>query len=440
MILISLDTFRADVATPTLARIAAESVVFERAYAPIPFTLPSHMTLLTGLYPEGHGVTDDGRTLLASIATLPGLLRDAGYRTAGVHTSDWLKGGFGFDRGFDRYEQLAPGLTYADRVTAAALAAADAPGDARPPFLFVHYLDAHSDFGNRKGNPLPYYVPEPRRSDLAGALAASPFCDESVCATNFLLAVDRDARPLPPETVALARTLYTRGAEDLDAEVGRLADGLRARGLWDDAHVIIVSDHGEEFREHGMFLHSQPYEESVRIPFLWKLPGGQNGGRRVADAAALVDVLPTLAELLHIEHRGRVQGRSLVPLLVAKVPEAGPASILLQDKYDRTRMALVSDRHKIVSSLEPPADPAAAAAARPVELYDLTADPGETRNLAPGQPQLVLTMMEALRRKAREGRDLHEELARAAPPAGPSATPVLDDAARERLESIGYVQ
>ncbi len=152
IVLISLDTLRRDAVgayadlqasrTPNLDAFAATGTRFANAFVPMPFTLPSHMSLFTGLYPDVHRVVSKETALGDGIDTLPARLRDAGYATLGVVTNAWMKPGFGFGRGFDQYDQLEPGDFFAERVNQRALALLDGRGDdERPVFLFLHFLD-----------------------------------------------------------------------------------------------------------------------------------------------------------------------------------------------------------------------------------------------------------------------------------------------------------
>jgi len=293
------------------------------------------MSIFTGLYPDVHGVDRKKSRLSEAVPTLSTLLHEAGYNTFGVVTNLWMKGEFGFARGFDHYERLPYGLVYADRVNSRIFQLIDArAGHESPLFLFVHYIDPHSDFLNVGENALPYYAP-PEFLEPTGIPADSrEFCDhQDNCATEFLLAADREGRPLAPETVDRIAMLYERGVAYLDHELGILIDGLRSRNLWDDALVIITSDHGEEFREHGLFIHIQPYVENLAIPLMVKLPGGRAGGSRVDSTVETVDLLPTLLDAARVPHPAHIQGESLLPLIEGESPRS--AATFGRDKLNR---------------------------------------------------------------------------------------------------------
>ena len=434
VLLISLDTLRADCVWPAagtspdmpwLAGYAEGAVQFRAAQAPIAFTLPSHMTLFTGLRPLSHGV-DEGRSLARAVVPMGERLKALGYATLGLQTNEWLKGDFGFARGFDRYEQLPHAPTYADRVRDAALAGWPDAKDGAPRFVFLHFMDPHSDFFAVQHSPLPYFSPAEFRRDLGGAGESREFCLESGgCATDYLLTGQLDARGLEESRVRLAETLYRRGVRYLDSQLAELFAGLTARGLLENALVIITSDHGEEFREHGRMLHSQVYDESVHVPLIVRLPGRESVARIVDVAVGLEDLLPTVLELLGVpEGPEPLDGRSLVPLLQGE-REWSPRPLLLEDKLTRSVFGLREGDLKLVSDLHN----------GDRKLFDLRADPGELRNIAAENPAALAELSSALR----------STLARSRATASRSGAQkgqweeILTRDEIERLRSLGYV-
>jgi len=430
--MISLDTLRLDRVDPdrmpNLQAIARDAVVFDDAWAQVPFTLPSHMSVFTGLYPDVHGVDRKQARLGERIPTLPELLRQAGYHTVGVVTNLWMKGEFGFARGFDSYERLPYGLVYADRVNQRALELADGRGaDDRPLFLFLHYIDPHSDFFNVDSNALPYYAPPTYLADLRVDPDSREFCDaEGNCATDFLLAADREHRPLPAATIERIAALYDRGVSYLDDQVGALADALRQRDLWDDSLVMIISDHGEEFREHGGFIHIQPYVESLAVPLLIKMPRSEHGGRHVAATVETVDYLPTLLEAVGAPIPEHVQGRSLLPLVRGDAPVAEERPALGRDKLDRDRYALRLGGFTLIHDVGTGLS----------ELYDRRRDPQETDDLADREPSRVAALEARLAAQLAANTELAATLA--APPT--TGADVLTDEEAEKLRAIGYLE
>ena len=185
------------------------------------------MSIFTGLYPDVHGVDRKKAMLADGVPTLASLLQTAGYHTVGVVTNLWMKGEFGFERGFDHYERLAYGMVYADRVNQRVRSCSTRQHPDRPLFLFLHYIDPHSDYFREGQNALPYYAPPELLDDLGIDRDSREFCDdEGHCATEFLLAADREQRPLAPEALDRITALYARGVEYLDHEMGRLTEEL----------------------------------------------------------------------------------------------------------------------------------------------------------------------------------------------------------------------
>ena len=435
IILISLDTLRRDhvgafepsspAATPELDAIAAESVVFDSAWAQIPFTLPSHMSMFTGLYPDAHRVDRKKAMLADGVPTLATLLQSAGYETVGVVTNLWMKGAFGFDRGFDHYERLAYGMVYADRVNRRVTELLDQRQHPdRPLFLFAHFIDPHSDYFREGQNALPYYAPPEFLEAVGIAATDREFCDsEGRCATDFLIAADREQRPLAPEALDRIAALYARGVEYLDREVGRLKEELTARGFWDDALIVVTSDHGEEFREHGRLIHIQPYVENLAIPLMVRRPGAAGAGRRVATVVETVDYLPTLLDAAGVPVPPHVQGASLQPLLSGD--REWRRESFGRDKLDRKRFSLRGDDFTLIHHLDTGVS----------ELYERRRDPGESVDVAAQNPDTVADMVARLDEIVTRNSKLARVVATAQ-----TDRDLLTGDEIEQLRAIGYLE
>ena len=380
---VSIDTLRADRLpaygygageTPHLDRFAGEAILFENAISPCPLTLPSHSSIFTGRLPFTHGVRDNLGYRLdpAAHPTLAALLRERGYATGGAVSSYVLREETGLADGFDLYDDAIRrrhGVTpdRLERRGEETLAAAEAWLEVRreaPLFFFLHLFEPHD----------PYEPPEPFSSRLA-----DPYDGEIATA---------------------------------DAHLGRFFAGLQRRGLYDGALIIVLSDHGEGLGDHGEAKHGLLlYREALQVPLLVKLPGGVRGGQRVAAPAALVDVLPTVAEVAGFELPKGLPGRSLLSL------EEGPQRrIYSETYYGRLHFgwselhSLVDGRFHFIDSPRP-------------ELYDWIEDPKERDNI--------------LARERRVFRAMQGELARL-PLGFEEPAPVAPEEAA-RLAALGYL-
>jgi arylsulfatase A-like enzyme len=440
VIVISFDTARADAfgalsgetpsLTPRLDELAADSVVFENAFVQAPHTLISHMSLFTSVYPDVHGVKPEQDPLPAAITTLPQILDRAGYHTVGRTTSEWLKPEFGFGRGFDDYEVLPHRSTYAPRVNAAALDLVNAHDASDGPlFLFLHYYDLHSDFDNgAAANKLPYFSPEEYRRRLGLSGDGGEFCDDAGhCNTAYLLAADRERRRLPRSELDAIHDLYRSAVPYLDFHMGELLDELRRAGLYEEALIVVTSDHGEEFREHGRFIHSQPYDETTRVPLFVKLPHSSKAGTRIRRIAESVDVVPTILEVLDLPTPRHTQGESLLGLMRGS-GERRKSAVASQDTVNLRRYALRTDALKVIVDL----------GVGRRELYDLVDDPGERHDLAAERPILAAELEERLKRLVRSNRALGAQLDTDMN-GEDGGEGLLSDEERERLKALGYL-
>jgi arylsulfatase A-like enzyme len=321
-ILISLDTLRADhlgaygysrPTSPFLDSLAARATLFENAVVQLPGTLPSHMSIFTGLYPGEHGVYPPEAVLSPRIATLPEVLQAHGFRTAGHTEGGYMKGSYGFARGFGQWtdeevvdEQDGHPVKSPEAVKRTFRAGLDFLRQVRRSdafFLFLHTYSIHD----------PYQPPEPYRSQFwTGGPPPGAFPPEGL----ELSAFNSGERRMAPGAVEYYRALYDAQIRYTDDVLRDFFAGLSGLGLSDSTTVVVTSDHGEEFAEHGKLVHEQVYHECLHVPLLVRRPG-QAGGRRVATLVQSLDIAPTLYELagIPLDRRPRMSGRSLVPLL-----------------------------------------------------------------------------------------------------------------------------
>lgn len=423
VVVISLDTLRDDrvgavVAgrplTPRLDAIEAEGFRFRRAYAPANHTLPSHMSLVTGLSPATHGVKQGkGRNQLIGIDPLPHervtlaeTLQSYGYVTSGfAFRCVWLDGRFGFAQGFDRYEVLGKG---AEGMNDSEILPWLEANHALPFFLFVHFYDVHSDW-----TKLPYDSPrEDRARHAASYDGAFDGCGKTGCATLHLKELDRTGEAVAEGDLAYIRALYDAGVEATDRQVGRIVDKLAELGILDETLLVISSDHGEEFREHGRFIHGQIYDEVARVVLLFRLPGLVPSGGASLHPVGLVDVMPTILDLVGVRARTAAEGRSLRPAMDHDNLEPSPIFV-----SGRGRAAVVAWPWKMIRS------------GPRFELYNLDSDPSERVDRAEDNPAEVRELRAALTNRKRGG----------ATPGSRGRLIEPDAGDRERLRALGYL-
>jgi len=397
VILITLDTVRADRMgflgakkglTPHLDALASQGVVFERAYSQAPITPVSHATILSGTYPQYHGIRNFGDRLPSSVPFLPEVLHNQGYRTGAFVGSIILdpKNGFasGFERGFDVYnagfhrqktgEKREASMQRRGEVTLGHALEWLGQQQGGPFFLWFHLWDAHD----------PYNPPEPFRSRFPNAP-------------------------------------YNAGIAYVDDTVGKLLDYLRSHGLYDNALIAVAADHGESLGDHGELTHSIfLYDATIHVPLVFKLPGNRLAGQRVHAAASLVDLAPTVLEGLGQAPPPGMQGHSLLPQIGNPNPEERP-SMATGDHSERSFgwSALVSLRVGNKLYVQAPSP----------ELYNLASDPGAKTNVYPQSRAAA----------ARFAIQLDSLVKRVSTGAPQALQDGLDEKSREKLSALGYV-
>src|SRR6185503_20234795 len=377
IVLISIDTLRADHlaaygyrggSTPALDRLAASGIVFDDAFSQVPLTLPSHASLLTGRLPTRTGVRDNiGFTLGADQQTLAARLKEAGYATGAAVSSYVLRRHTGIAAGFDFFDDevtisgTGESLSESQRDgarTADALAAWIDAHAGGPMFAFLHLYEPHTP-----------YTPPPSHT------LAQPYDGE----------------------IAYA-----------DEIVGRFLDRLNANGLLDRAIVAVVSDHGEGLGDHGEAEHGLLlYREALRVPWIVRLPGSAHAGTRIAGAAGLVDVAPTLLALAGVPAAG-MDGGPLVDAMVSR--RLADRTVYSETQYPRLHygwsdLASAFDgRYHFIRAPRP-------------ELYDLASDPGARSNLAAARARLrdIVAAAAAGRQPAARSQGQDCDLRRGAP-------------------------
>jgi arylsulfatase A-like enzyme/uncharacterized membrane protein YbhN (UPF0104 family) len=435
VLVIVVDTLRADHLpaygyetgrTPNLDAFARDAIRFDQAFSNASWTRPSFASILSGRYASSHGVMAKTDALPDELTTLAEAYREGGYDTTGIVTNYNVAPYFNFDQGFDQYHYLSPdfvlgaddsaaklllvqflrqriegmrdaffgvqpGTAYQDAATVnrRLLSALDAAPANRPWMMFVGYMDPHD----------PYY--------------AHPYDGE---------AYSRAAHPSPgPDEAEHLRALYDGEITYWDEQFGQLVAELQRRGLYDDLTIVVTSDHGEEFGEHGGFFHGTTlYDEQVRVPLFVKLPSSRRGGTTVRHWVQSIDLMPTLLRESGLEVPAGVQGGDLF---------TGSDRLFAEESHEGNVLEAVRERRgtdeiKLITANEgnPRRLPT-------TELFRVDLDPGEREDLSSGQPELLQHArhaLEAAHVRASEGAVEGQEVE-------------LDEASRRQLCELGYL-
>lgn len=409
-ILISLDTLRADhlstygyrrETSPHLDAWARGGTVFERCISAATRTEASHMSMFTSLPPSLHGTTIGLSPLQAPVPTLAEVLRAEGLATAAITENGPLAARVGFGHGFERYvENKSPNLKRPEGFIEDTLVDARTwllRNRGRRFFLFLHTYQVHS----------PYEPPAEYRELFAEGPTGS--------ARSVRAQIDD----------------YDREIRYTDDVLAEFLEWLRREGFARDTHVVVTSDHGEEFLEHGLIGHENlPYEELLHVPLIWRGPGIARG-RRVAEPVSHLDLAPTLLDLLDAELPPHLRGQSYAGALGSR---PGP-------RADGERTILSESWGKLQEGMEPPAEALRRGQdklirlrreGRPVHwLFDLQSDPGERIDRSGERP-------ERLRELRAELEALVDE--EAPWPSEPTPALALDPEREEKLRALGYLE
>lgn len=420
-----IDTLRADHTsigghgrdtTPTLKALAADGVAFERAYSTASTTRPVTASLFSSLYPSQHSAWH-GRGLSRDVETIAESFRAGGWSTwAFVTNGHVFADGLGFDQGFDRFQAIRGGRgdnhAHSEEINELLLPHLDAFAD-EPFFLYVHAVDPHS----------PYDPPE----DVRGAFT-DPAYDGSIEPSKTRSRHLRRRRVDPADLTHILN-LYDEDILYQDRMLGTLIDHLRGLDLLEKTLIVVLADHGDEFREHGGWEHGKRlYEEQIHVPLVLSTsaPALPKGGR-VKTPVSLVDVLPTLLSLWDLPVPSAARGRDLRPLLVQA---GGSAELIYAEEWATPfgpRVRSVTDGNwKLIETL------GVSEGKRTVRraLYDLE-DEGETRDVQAEHPHRFRELTRRLQR-------IRRELRRAGAPARAPAVR-LDPRTCRQLEALGYV-
>lgn len=455
IILISVDSLRADHVhsygyskrtTPNLDRLADQGVLFETVVAESSWTLPTHMTMLTGLSAASHGMEYSSNSPLnPDHRTLAGMLRQAGYQTRGLFSGPYLHPIFGFGEGFDRYESVGGQIAYDEDGFSVADGRADTERKIRavnhashrtitspevteraidflseehgkPFFLFLHYFDVHYDY-----NP-PEDVWRQFDPDYRGQLTGENY-DRNPAVHARMSRADLE------HVVAL----YDGEIRFTDEYLGRLIDTVDRNGLSRDTLIVVTSDHGQEFFEHGNKGHLRTlYDEVLLVPMVMRLPGVIPSGLRIKEQIRHLDLTPTLLAFAGI--RDSLAGVDLSGVLTGRTaPESYDAMSRLHRNGWLSSLRTPELKYIIRRTDNEDTE----------TLFDLTEDPGESdpviRNVFRFRDRARVSDWGRLRDAVLNGEA--SELASRPPPearSGPEGE--LPEDLKERLRSLGYIQ
>ncbi len=447
-LLISIDTLRADrlglygaerQTSPQLDRLAEDAVVFETAIAPAPWTIPSHATMLTSTDPRVHGA--NAKTPISKSATsIAEILQRAGWHTAGFVDAPYMSTEFGFHRGFEHFDDDPPrGGSFRRGAPVTRMRLLDwlAGANDRPAFVFWHLMDVHG----------PYQARAPFAGMFRRTLVAPASADPDLEKLKQL-GYHRYLRLRDFHSLADLVAAYDEGVATVDALIGGLLQILRDAGLYDQALIVVTSDHGESFLDHGVWVGHGLFltDDEVRVPLIVKLPGNRHGGLRVRGPVGLIDVAPSMLDALGMAVPSSFQGQSLLSPEPGS-PESLPAAVYGFSNNVGAASIRTGSFKYISAARRRPADvlrlhlKARADAPLPLEtllseqLYDLRRDPQETTprtdfgSSGLGRFRAALNQYDAqcaARRKDGGSPD--------------SASPnLLSEEAIERLRALGYV-
>lgn len=429
IVLITLDTVRADhlscygyerKTTPNLDRLASEGQRFENALAVSSWTLPTHASLFTGLFPTTHGAhySSAGKVALDEAVdigqlefyshfkanglsdesmTLAETLKNAGYTTGGVGAGPWLKPIFGLSQGFDFYDCDVNSVDgrKADEVTALGMQFMTLHKEA-PFFLFLNYFDAHE----------PYLPPQEYLFKFFDPKRIKEVQNDPALEAEFEL------------------SRYDSEIFFMDVEIGRFVDALKKQGIYDDTWIIVIGDHGEHFGEHGLKGHGYSlFENVVRCPLIIKWPSGWDSCPQPQDRCQQVDLMPLILKRLAIEPAAPMEGRPL-----GEGPYPGVCELFcnravvdsMGERFDRNLTALYANEFKLIQSTKPDD--------RDAGLFDLSSDPEEKIDLTRDRPRMAAALAEILNKWKTTRLD----------PLSPKKIESIDAQTEEQLKALGY--
>ena len=433
IVLVVIDTLRADhlshygyhrPTAPALDGFAATATLFTDCTSPAPWTVPSVASVMTGLHPARHRLHSLGFALPGDLITVAEVLRDGGWQTAAVSFNPAVRPDFGFEQGFDLFEDHRGKFgAYPD--VAEMVQWVDAwltEGPPQPFFLYLQPMNVHG----------PYKVPKEERSALLGRPPSRQFRYFREPMRSIMRKGQLDLRE-QVDSAYLESLVdqYDTAVRYTTDQVARIFALLSSKGLFDNTLIILTADHGEELFDHGGFNHgTSMHRELLHVPLYVKMPG-QREASQISAPVNLLDLFPTILDVAELRPQHRVDGRSLLPVLDDTSSAAGldGRSRVYQCRWRNhfVGSAISSEDFKLVKI-----DSNYERTSSGWRLYDVRSDPGETTNLAESRAEVL--------------ERLREKMDRAISQYGENAGPKPEDRRhlfardRERLRALGYVE
>ncbi len=377
VIIFDIDTLRADAlgcygadraTSPFIDAMAAEAVLFERTFSQAPNTPPSQASIFTSLYPRVHGRTRGKIPLPKAVVTLAEVLQAADFRTAAFVDGGYMAPRSGLGQGFDRYVSRPGGIKGMRSIGPAAIEWLRT--HSRENFLLlIHTYDTHT----------PYEAPEPFAGLFTRELSTpSPgFEPTAQLMKHIMLRCRKGERNiLPPADIDYARARYDECVRHVDSWIGIFFETMKELDLLDRATIVLFSDHGEEFQEHGSVLHEKLYTTVTHIPLIIRPPGGRNP-LRVSPVVESIDIMPTILEMVGIEKPDNLQGHSLLPLMSGGDPPQWKNTAFGESLLRGGREYVIDDSLHALRTVQ----------TGETELYDLDRDPTEQDDLSESRPE-----------------------------------------------------
>lgn len=407
----ALGTYGGPISTPNFDAVAESGVRFDQAMTTASWTRPAIASMLSGLYPSAHGVQDRRQLLPEAMFTLAERLKLSGYYTVGLVGNGNVDPAWGFAQGFDRYIRPpnppargdVPAHVRAPQLHELAVDAWSAPRNGAPLFLFVHTVDPHAPY-----DPPVWELSEPRPA----------IYDRNT--SRVMAELNTRSRSPTPELLRKLKTLYLGEVAYADREFGRFLQVLRADPRFQDALLLLTSDHGDAHMEHRFAAHGMSlYEEELRIPLIIRFPRGRGtdpGGSAVESVVSLIDVAPTLLAAAGISTGG------LPGIDLGRTPPDDRALMAELDYSGREWSVLRRGPFKLMRHVN----------SGRTFLFDLGTDPGERDDLSERRADLAAELDEHLEEMLAAA----EEQAPLEPRLLPTA---VDDELLENLRALGYV-